>query len=247
MFIVVFLAGLFLGSLLNIVIIRLPRERNLLGWPHCTRTGERLAWWQLLPLLGWLLQRGRASDGRWLHWMYPFVELFTATTVLLLYMRYGFSELFFYLTFVSAVLILTGAIDWLYRWIYTFVMLGSAVIAPLAGIAVAQVTWRDALIGALVAGFGFTLLYILARILFPAKSAPFGLGDVYLGIFLGAAIGFSRLGEALLYGVFMAGAVAAIIVFAKYAFRRTDLPEYLSYGSYLCLGTIIYFLTQGIS
>lgn len=54
--------GLLLGSLLNIVIIRLPRERQLLRTPlHCTRTGEPLAWWQVIPLLGWLIQRGRSA------------------------------------------------------------------------------------------------------------------------------------------------------------------------------------------
>ncbi|NJL34934.1 MAG: prepilin peptidase, partial [Chloroflexaceae bacterium] len=53
MLILVIVAGLLLGTLLNIIIIRLPREGNLLRWPlHCTRTGEALAWWQLLPVVG---------------------------------------------------------------------------------------------------------------------------------------------------------------------------------------------------
>jgi leader peptidase (prepilin peptidase)/N-methyltransferase len=242
----VFLAGLLLGSLLNIVIIRLPREQNMLGWPRCTRTGERLAWWQLLPVLGWLLQKGRARDGRPLHWLYPLVEVLTALVVTLLYINYGFSPTFFYLTFVCAVLIVTGAIDWLYRWIYTFVILGSVPLALLFGITVNNMTLLNAGLGALVAGIGFILLYMLARVLFPGKSAPFGMGDVYLGIFIGAAVGLTRLGPVIWYGVLMAGVVAAVIVFSKYALRRRDMPEYISYGTYLCLGTVVYLLVWGL-
>jgi leader peptidase (prepilin peptidase)/N-methyltransferase len=246
MIVIVFLAGLLVGSLLNIIIIRLPREHNLLGWPRCTRTGEPLAWWQLVPLVGWLVQRGRARDGRLLHWIYPLVELLTATVLALLYARYSFSPTFFYLAFVCAILIVTGAIDWLHRWIYTFVMLGSVLAVLLLTLLVPETTLRNALVGAVVAGFGFMLLYILARFLVPGKSVPFGLGDVYLGIFIGAAIGLTRLGEALWYGILMAGIVSAGIVIAKYALRRRDMPEYISYGTYLCLGVVLYIVLQGL-
>lgn len=240
----VFFAGLVLGTLLNIIIIRLPHERNLLGWPlHCTRSGQPLALWQVLPVLGWLLQRGRAPNGRSLHWIYPLVEILTATVLALLYARYGATPTFFYLAFVSSVLLVTGAIDWLHRFIYTFVILGSVLLVLLGGLAVPSLSLRNTGLGLIVAGIGFMLLFMLARVLFPAKAAPFGLGDVYLGMFIGAAIGFTRLGPALWYGILMAGIVSAVLVFAKYALRRPDIPEYIAYGSYLCLGTILYIVT----
>lgn len=80
-------------------------------------------------------------------------------------------------------------------------------------------------------------------ILFPGKSAPFGLGDVYLAIFIGAALGLRHLGPALLYGVFMAGFVAAGILLARRFGRQT--PEYLPYGAYLCLGVLLYIALGG--
>lgn len=241
----VFIAGLFLGALLNIVIIRLPREKRLLGWPRCTRSGAPLAWWQLLPLLGWALQRGRASNGRPLHWIYPFVELLTAVTLALLVSRYGFSPAFFYLSFVCVVLIVTGAIDWLYRYIYTFVILGAALLTLLIGPLVGMNPFITGL-GAVVAGLGFALLFMLARALFPGKSVPFGLGDVYLGIFIGAAVGIGHLPGALFYGMLMAGVVSAGILIARTWLHRRDTPQYIAYGSYLCIGVIVYVLVQGV-
>ncbi len=239
----VFLAGLLLGTLLNVLIIRLPRERRLLGWPRCTRTAEPLALWQLIPLAGWLLQRGRASDGRPLHWIYPLVELISGLSLLRLYQLYGLSPAFFYLAFVCAVLIVTGAIDWLHRFIYTFVILGAALVAIIAGPLVG-LNWVNVVLGALIGGFCFALFYLVARVLFPGPGVPFGLGDVYLAIFIGAAVGLLNLAPALFYGMLMAGIVSAGILIARRTGRPT--PTYIAYGTYLCLGTILFIAMGGM-
>ncbi len=240
------LIGLFLGSLLNVVVIRLPREKRLFGWPHCTRTGERLQGWQMLPVVGWLLQRGRARNGQPLHWIYLVVELLTGLVVMLLSIQYGLSAMFFYLTFVCIVLIITGAIDWLYRSIYTFVILGSALLVLIASALLPQMNLLNAGLGAFTGGFVFMLLFFLARIIFPSHAVPFGLGDVYLAIFIGAAVGLTNLSITLLYGIMMAGIVAAGMVVAKRLLHKPGVPDYMPYGTYLCLGAICYVVIQGL-
>ena len=103
MIIAVFIAGLFLGALLNLVIIRLPRERALGGWPRCTRCGRRLSWWQALPLVGWLAQGGRGRCcGQPLKWLFPLIEIMSGSALALFYARYGLGALFYYLGFVTA-------------------------------------------------------------------------------------------------------------------------------------------------
>src|SRR5215207_8196976 len=169
--IAVFIASLFLGSLLNIIIIRLPREHSLGGWLRCTRCGRPLAWWQVLPLIGWLAQSGRARCcKRSLNPLFPLNELITAVALAAFHVRYGLSVPFWYLAFVAAVLIVTGAIDWLHRSIYTFVILGAALIVLIATTVAPIHSFLNALVGALVAGFVFVIFYALARALFPGKS-----------------------------------------------------------------------------
>jgi leader peptidase (prepilin peptidase)/N-methyltransferase len=244
--IAVFIAGLFLGTLLNIIVIRLPRESSLGGWPHCTRCGRPLAWWQMLPLIGWLAQAGRARCcKRSLNPLFLLIELITGVTLALFYRQYGLSAPFWYLAFVAAVLIVTGAIDWMHRSIYTFVILGAALIALLATTVAPIHSFRNALVGALVAGFVFTIFFALARVLFPGKSSPFGLGDVYLGIFIGAAVGLTNLMPSLFYGMVMAGMFSAILIVAKRAGRK-NVPEYISYGTFLCLGALGYLMRWGL-
>jgi leader peptidase (prepilin peptidase)/N-methyltransferase len=244
--VVVFVVGLFLGTLLNVVIIRLPREREMGGRLRCTRCGRPLAWWQALPLIGWLAQGGRGRCcGRPLNWLFPLIELLTGTVLALFYMRYRLAVPFFYLAFVAAVLIVTGAIDWLHRSIYTFLILGAALIVLLASLIVPEHSFLNALLGALIAGFVFVILFVLARALFPARSSPFGLGDVYLGIFIGAAIGLTNLMPALFYGILLAGIFSAVLIVARRS-GRPNVPEYISYGTFLCLGTLGYLLWWGL-
>ncbi len=68
--------GLVFGSFLNVVIHRLPRDENL-AFPasHCTSCGRPIQAFDNLPVLGWLLLRGRARCcGAKISARYPLVE-----------------------------------------------------------------------------------------------------------------------------------------------------------------------------
>ena len=71
------LAGLLLGSFLNVVIVRLPRGASLVSPPsHCPRCRTRIAPWDNIPVLSYVLLRGRCRHCRKrIHWRYPVVEL----------------------------------------------------------------------------------------------------------------------------------------------------------------------------
>lgn len=245
--VIVFVAGLVLGSLLNVLVARLPRESGVGGWPRCTRCGRRLAWWQILPVVGWLVQGGRGRCcGKRLHWIFLFDELICGAALVVFYLRYGLGVMFFFLAFVSAVLVLTGAIDWLHRSIYTLFILGPALIVIIASPWIAPLGLLQSAIGAIFAGIAFLLLFMLARVLFPGNAVPFGLGDVYLAIFIGATVGIRDMLPAFFYGVLGAGLVSAVILVLRRS-GRNDMPEYISYGSFLCLGTLLFLMTQGFA
>jgi leader peptidase (prepilin peptidase) / N-methyltransferase len=69
---------------------------------------------------------------------------------------------------------------------------------------------------------------------------------VYLAVFIGAAVGLIHLGPALFYGILIAGIVAGGYVVADKLLRLPNVPRYISYGTYLCLGTIAYVLLWGL-
>lgn len=72
--------GACVGSFLNVVAWRLPREESIVLPPsRCPKCGSRLRWFENLPVLGWLLLRGRCGHcGAPIAARYPLMELLTA-------------------------------------------------------------------------------------------------------------------------------------------------------------------------
>ena len=74
------LFGACIGSFLNVCIYRLPRRESLM-WPasRCTSCQRALAWYENVPILGWLTLRGRCRTCHaGISVMYPIVEAMTA-------------------------------------------------------------------------------------------------------------------------------------------------------------------------
>ncbi len=76
-----FLAGLLLGSFLNVCITRIPAGESIaLPYSHCRFCNHPIRWYDNLPVLSWLLLKGRCRDCKaTISWRYPVIELATAT------------------------------------------------------------------------------------------------------------------------------------------------------------------------
>ena len=71
------LPGLAFGSFLNVCLSRWPQDESIVHpRSHCRNCDHVLAWWENIPLLSWLVLRGRCRNCRtWIGWRYPLVEL----------------------------------------------------------------------------------------------------------------------------------------------------------------------------
>lgn len=83
------LFGACVGSFLNVVIYRVPKEESIVTpGSHCA-CGQPIKWHDNIPVLSWLLLRGRARCcGRTFSFRYPFVELLTAVLFVLCWQRF---------------------------------------------------------------------------------------------------------------------------------------------------------------
>jgi leader peptidase (prepilin peptidase) / N-methyltransferase len=72
-----FVVGLLFGSFLNVCISRLPRHESIARpKSHCPSCGKPIRWYDNVPVLSWILLRGRCRDCKWaIPWRYPLVEL----------------------------------------------------------------------------------------------------------------------------------------------------------------------------
>ncbi|HXO58903.1 MAG TPA: A24 family peptidase [Candidatus Acidoferrum sp.] len=160
----------------------------------------------------------------------------------------GVQRLLFIDSVYVVILVQVLAFDLKTRYILDLVMFPSWVIA----FALAFVTpwtaaftwpwpdWRTAPVAAVIAGGVFLLLYFGGQLIFGAEA--FGFGDVKLAVFIGMATGLSnlRVAHALLYGVFLGGFVAIILLITRIRGMREAVP----YGPFLTLGTLLVLYSQ---
>ena len=88
-----FVAGLIFGSFLNVCISRIPRDESIVRpGSHCRACGAPIRWWHNIPVLSFLLLRGRCHDcGSPIPFRYPAVELLTAVVFAACYQWFGLS------------------------------------------------------------------------------------------------------------------------------------------------------------
>jgi leader peptidase (prepilin peptidase)/N-methyltransferase len=90
-----FLIGACVGSFLNVIIWRLPRGESIVfPGSHCPACGKAIKWYDNIPIVSWLLLRGRCrACGVRISPRYIFIEVLTALLVVALYVCYFVLEL----------------------------------------------------------------------------------------------------------------------------------------------------------
>ena len=114
------LLGLVIGSFLNVVISRLPREEPFwVGRSRCPHCRHQLFWQDLVPLFSFFWLGGRCRFcGEPISWRYPAVELATGLLALGLWLRFGGSGVVWvYGPFVATLVVLT-VLDLQYFWVW---------------------------------------------------------------------------------------------------------------------------------
>lgn len=159
--------GLVIGSFLNVVIHRLPLGQSVVRPRSCCPRCERsIAWYDNVPVLSYLLLRGRCRHCEvGISLRYPAIELVTGLLFAALALRFGASVMLPLWCAFAAALVATAAIDFDHQIIPDEISLGGTVLA-LAAVPVAHVWMGEAFVAALVrsllgAALGAGMLWIV--------------------------------------------------------------------------------------
>lgn len=232
------LFGLLIGSFLNVVIWRVPRGESVVSPPsHCPRCEQPITPRDNLPVLSWLLLRGRCRHcAEPISARYPAVELATGVLFAATAVAVGPQPELPAFLYLAAIAIALGMIDIDTRRLPNAIVLPSYLVA-LVGLTAAAVVDQQgasllrAVLGA-AAMFGF---YFLLAFIYPAGM---GFGDVKLAGVLGLYLGWLGWGP-LLIGAFSAfllgGVVGALLMVAGSAGRKTAIP----FGPWMLAGAFV--------
>jgi leader peptidase (prepilin peptidase)/N-methyltransferase len=221
--------GALIGSLLNVVIWRLPRKESLVTpGSHCPSCEHEIAPYDNVPVVSWLVLRGRCRYcGARISPRYPLVELLTAVAFAAVVAVRGFDEgLVLELPFVACLIALAG-IDLDHK------LLPNRIVYPMAvfGLVATLLVDRDDLVENLVAGAGAFVFLLLAVLAYPRGM---GMGDVKLGGAMGLYLGLSIVPALLI--AFLSGTLAGLAIIAREgaAARKKAVP----FGVFLAFGGI---------
>lgn len=227
--------GLLVGSFLNVVIWRVPRGESIVApGSHCPACDARVRPRDNVPLLSWLLLRGRCRDCHApISARYPTVELLTATVLAVLAWRIGLEADLPAFLYLGSIGVALSLIDLDVKRLPNVIVLPSYVVGVVllgAAAAVQQDAWSM-----LRALMGMTALYGLYLVLALIYPSGMGFGDVKLAGVLGLYLGWLGWAEIItggFLGFLFGGVVGAVLMALRRAGRKSQLP----FGPFMIAG-----------
>jgi leader peptidase (prepilin peptidase)/N-methyltransferase len=241
----VILFGLTIGSFLNVVIHRLPKDQSLSKPPStCPSCGAGIKWYQNIPLFSYLFLKGKCGNCKApIHWRYPLVELLTA--ILFFISWRGVTDL----TSIDALMVISQFRIWFFIAIcvaITFIDLEHRIIPDelsLGGWAFGFLTayWdfrhgMGQLVLASLIGFGFFFAFSL---IYEKITGRVGLGggDIKFMGTIGIFLGFGGIWASLMISSIIGSVVG--IIFAKIQKEKSLMRTSIPYGPFLVLGAFV--------
>ncbi len=232
------LLGLVVGSFLNVVIYRVPRNESIVSpRSSCPSCGVPIEEKDNIPVLSWLLLRGRCRHCQGpISPRYPLIEASCAVLFAGLAARFGYRwDLPAFLVLFAGLLALS-CID------IERMLLPKKIVYPLTGLVAALLllaaaetgAWHDFLVGIACAA-GWSVVFLA---LFLVSPRLLGFGDVRLSVVLGLALGWLGVWYVLL-GFFAANLIGAGVGLALIATGRLSRRDRIPYGVFLALGCAV--------
>lgn len=238
--------GLILGSFVNVVVLREETSETIGGRSHCPYCKRTLEWYELFPVLSYVLLRGKCRTcAAPISFQYPLVELVCAGAVVIV----GTASIALWEKVLGIPIILLGIAIAVYdlrttyipdRWSY-----GLAILAAVYGALSLGDASVSTLMVYLIAGPLCALpLFVLWLV---SRGRWIGFGDVKLvlgfGWILGIVYGFIALGIA-----FVVGAVIGLVLIGitRFAHARSGftMQSEVPFGPFLVFGLCLAWFSQ---
>ena len=238
----IFILGSTVGSFLNVLIDRLPKDESINGRSHCDYCKKKIAWYDMFPVLSFFILGGRTRCcNKKLSWQYPIIEILTGTAFLLIFnfqfthLRQGFDgqaifNLISYFGLISCLIVIFVSdlknhliSDYILLALFTFSLL-----FHLTNSNQFQLFLTNFIPSALIVALPIFLIYFIS------KEKAMGLGDVYLVAIMGFLLGW-KAGYIALYIAFVTGAIFGLIAILL---KNKKLKSKVAFGPFLVIGTV---------
>jgi leader peptidase (prepilin peptidase) / N-methyltransferase len=236
--VLLFIFGAIIGSFLNVVIYRIPRDKSVVKpGSSCPSCNTPIRFYDNIPFVSYLILRGKCRKcGQPISIRYVAVEMITAVAFAGFFWKYSLSLSLLVAAIFCCLLIVISFIDLDFMIIPDIFSLGGVILGVILSFFRTDLPWADSLLGVLVGGgvlFIIAKLYELIR-----KREGMGLGDVKLLGMIGAFCGVEGVFFSLVAGSLVGTAVGVPLMLIN----RKDAGYALPFGPLLSLGALAYSL-----
>ena len=237
----IFIFGLIIGSFLNVCIYRLPRDESVVRpHSHCPNCKRPLKWYDNIPILSYLILKGRCRYCKWrIPFRYPMVEFLTAGLFLFYYKLWGVGINMVFFSIFTSGLIVASFSDFETRMIPDQVSLGLLPLGfifsfynPLFKTIYGHNPFLESIGGAFLGAALIYLTGLLGKLIF--RKDAMGFGDVKFMLLIGSFLGW----KLTVLNYFIAPFFALSYgIYRKIRYK----DDYLPYGPFLAIGALFVF------
>jgi prepilin signal peptidase PulO-like enzyme (type II secretory pathway) len=228
LYVVFFIAGIVIGSFLEVVAYRVPRKISIIKpGSFCPNCGAKIAFYDNIPLISYIILRGRCRKCKAKIPISSFlIEFFTGLLFVTNYYFFGISLQIIIGIIFCSVLIVVSFIDIEFRIIPNVIVIPLTIIGLGLNIFKDIATWWHPL----AFSAGAFIFMLIINLIYPRGM---GMGDVKLSMMMGAFL-VKNVIPGLFLG-FLAGSIFGIFVII----RKRKLKQMIPFGPFLSAGSII--------
>lgn len=231
-----FVFGAIFGSFANVMILRWPKGESVVTpRSRCPACGHAIRWYDNVPILSWLILRGRCRDCQAkISWRYPLVELIMASLFSLAFLFVGWNWYLLEVLIFIFGLVTVSFIDFDHYLLPDKFTLTGIGIGLLGAFLDPERSFLDAAIGVFLGG-GF--LWAIAYFYFVfRKEEGMGGGDIKLLAWIGAVLGWKAIPFVIISSSLIGSVVGGLVALKQKKGLKTMIP----FGPYLALGAVLY-------
>ena len=235
---IMFIFGSVMGSFLNVLAVRLSNNESIL-YPrsHCHNCNHRLRWYELIPIVSYVIQKGKS---RCCHTIIPIsylvVEIVTAALYCTAYHSFGFSyELVISLIFISSLIVIIVS-DIEYMIILDEIIAVSCILIIVLDLIFFGLDFTvDKVVADILAFVTMYFIKIIGDRLF--KKESMGGGDIKLMFLFGIVIGYPLSICAIFLATFIAFPIAIYLLLSR---KDTLIP----FGPFLAMAAVLIHISK---
>ncbi|MBO5095564.1 MAG: prepilin peptidase [Bacilli bacterium] len=234
--IILFIFGIIMGSFYNVLATRLPQNRSIIRpGSHCDFCQEQLKWYENIPLLSYILQKGKCRHCKKVIPFNIFVsELATGILFVFSYLYFGVSYEFFIMMILSSLTVIIFISDFKFM-----IILDSPLVISIILVFILKIIYFDfnaailSLVDGLIAFLVMLLVAFIGKKIY--KRDALGGGDIKLSFVIGMILGIQLSMVALIFSTFLALPYALATIVLK---KDSEVP----FGPFIASSLFLVFL-----